>query len=168
MHAADRMTTIKTMTAARSGCARLEAYVKIREPMGFINAFIMFAVLLFTFTAYAQNPGGTTAARAIKNPVAATPASVTAGAAAYKKYCAFCHGVDASGNGPLAPKDSNPPDLTDATWTHGSTDGDIFTVVATGAGPNSKMVGFKGKMPDQNLWNIINYLRSLGPKTAAC
>jgi mono/diheme cytochrome c family protein len=135
--------------------------------MGFINAFLTFAVLLFTFTAYAQSPGGNTAARAIKNPVAATPASVTAGAAAYKKYCAFCHGVDAKGNGPLAPKDSNPPDLTDATWTHGSTDGELFTVITTGAGPNSKMVGFKGKMPDQDLWNIINYLRSLRPKTAA-
>jgi len=29
------------------------------------------------------------------------------------------------------------------------------------------MVGFKGKMPDQDIWNIINYLRSLGPKPAA-
>jgi hypothetical protein len=29
------------------------------------------------------------------------------------------------------------------------------------------MVGFKGKMPDQDMWHIVNYLRSLGPKTAA-
>ena len=121
---------------------------KIGIPMQFINGFITVAVLLLAFTAYAQTPGGNAAARALKNPVASTPASITAGAAAYKKYCAFCHGADAKGNGPLAPKDSNPPDLTDATWAHGSTDGEIFTVIVNGTGPDSKMVGFKGKMPD--------------------
>ena len=94
-----------------------------------------------------------------------TPVSITAGAAAFKKYCAFCHNADAKGNGPLAPKDSNPPDLTDAEWVHGSSDGEVFTVIVNGAGPNSKMVGFKGKMPAQDVWHIVNYLRSLGPKT---
>lgn len=132
--------------------------------MQLISGFITVAVMLFALTAYAQSPGGNAAARAIKNPVASTPASVTAGAAAYKKYCAFCHGVDAKGNGPLAPKDSNPPNLTDATWTHGSTDGEIFTVILNGTGPTSKMVGFKGKMPDQDIWHIVNFLRSVGAK----
>jgi mono/diheme cytochrome c family protein len=132
--------------------------------MQLISGFITAAVMLLALTAYAQSPGGNAAARAIKNPVASTAASVTAGAAAYKKYCAFCHGVDAKGNGPLAPKDSNPPNLTDATWTHGSTDGEIFTVILNGAGPTSKMVGFKGKMPDQDIWHIVNFVRSLGAK----
>jgi mono/diheme cytochrome c family protein len=134
-------------------------------PMQSMNGFIAVAVLLFAFTAYAQSPGGSAAARAVKNPVPSKPASITAGAAAFKKYCAFCHNADAKGNGPLAPKDSNPPDLTDDTWVHGSSDGEIFTVIVNGAGPNSKMVGFKGKMPDEDVWHIVNYLRSLGPKT---
>ena len=136
-----------------------------------INGLIAIAVMLLAFTAYAQTPaakavGGNAAARAVKNPVAATPASVTAGAGAYKKYCAFCHGVDARGNGPLAPKDSNPPNLVDATWTHGSTDGEIFHLIATGTPTKTAMIGFKGKIPDADTWNIVNYLRSLGPKTA--
>lgn len=135
--------------------------------MQVISGFIASAAILLAFTAYAHTPGDDAAARAVKNPVAATPVSVTAGAGAYKKYCAFCHGVDAKGNGPLAPKDSNPPNLVDATWTHGSTDGEIFGMISAGAGPTSKMVGFKGKMPDQDMWHIVNYLRSLGPKTAA-
>lgn len=96
----------------------------------------------------------------------AAAASVNAGAAVFKKYCAFCHGADANGIGPLAPKDFNPPSLTDATWSYGATDGEIFKVIANGTGPNSKMVGFKGKMPDQDMWHVINYLRTLGPKTA--
>jgi len=133
-------------------------------PMQYINGSIAVAVLLYAFTAYALTPGEDSAARALKNPVPSTPVSITAGAAAFKKYCAFCHNADAKGNGPLAPKDSNPPDLTDAEWVHGSSDGEIFSVIVNGAGPNSKMVGFKGKMPAQDVWHIVNYLRSLGPK----
>ena len=134
--------------------------------MQLISGFILGAVMLFTLTAYAQASGSNAVARAIKNPVASTPASITAGAAAFKKYCAFCHNADAKGNGPLAPKDSNPPDLTDDMWLHGSSDGEIFTVIVNGAGPNSKMVGFGKKLPEQDIWHIVNYLRSLGPKTA--
>src|SRR5688500_1866547 len=135
--------------------------------MQLISGFITIAVMLLALTAYAHSPGGNAATPAVTNPVKSTPASVTAGAAAYKKYCAFCHGVDAKGNGPLAPKDSNPPSLVDATWTHGSSDGEIFHMISAGAGPNTKMVGFKGKMPDQDMWHIVNYLRSIGPKNAA-
>jgi hypothetical protein len=40
--------------------------------------------------------------------------------------------------------------VADAMWALGGTDGEIYTVIANGAGPNSKMVGFKGKMPDQD------------------
>lgn len=122
--------------------------------------------MLVALSARAQNPGGNPEARRVKNPVASTAASITAGAAAYKKYCAFCHGPEAKGDGPLAPKDSKPADLTDAKWDHGSTDGEIFAVIMNGAGPDSVMEGFKGKIPDQDAWHVINYLRSLGPKTA--
>jgi mono/diheme cytochrome c family protein len=134
--------------------------------MAHINGLLALILVFVALSAHARTRQDTTSARAIKNPVAATPASIAAGAAAFKKNCAFCHGADAKGNGPLAPKDSNPPDLTDATWDFGSTDGEIYAVIANGAGPNSKMVGFKRKMPDQDIWNIINYLRSLGPKPA--
>ena len=134
--------------------------------MQYTKGLFVACATLLAATSYAQTTGGNAAARALKNPVAATAASVTSGAAAYKKYCAFCHGADGKGNGPLAPKDSNPPDLTDATWTHGSTDGEVFTVIANGGGAGSAMIAFKGKMPDQDIWHIINYLRSLGPKTA--
>jgi hypothetical protein len=42
----------------------------------------------------------------------------------------------------------------------------IYAAISSGANPNSKMAGFKKKMPDQDLWGSINYLRSLGPKPA--
>jgi mono/diheme cytochrome c family protein len=132
-----------------------------------MSGLILFVAALSTVTAGAQSRGAApAAAAAIKNPVATSATSVTAGAAAYKKYCSFCHGATAKGNGPLAPKDSMPPDLTDAKWEHGSTDGDIFTLISNGGGATSKMIAFKTKMPEQDIWHIVNFLRSLGPKAA--
>ncbi len=130
----------------------------------FMSGVVLAGAIFFAVAVHAQ--GGAASAPAMKNPVPPTAASVTAGAGAYKKYCAFCHGPAAKGNGPLAPEGSNPPDLTDATWSHGPTDGDIFTVMSDGAA-DTAMVPFKGKMPDRDLWNIVNFLRSVGPKGAA-
>jgi mono/diheme cytochrome c family protein len=122
------------------------------------------AFALAVVSATAQGAGGNPEARKIKNPVAATAASLKTGEAVFKKYCAFCHNADAKGEGPLAPKDSHPPSLVDDKWDHGSTDGEIFAVVQNGAGPTSKMKGFKGKLTDQDTWHVINYLRSLASK----
>lgn len=112
---------------------------------------------------YAQNPGGSAAARQIKNPVPTSAASIAAGKALYTRNCRFCHGDDAKGNGQMAPKDSHPSDLTDAKWDRGGTDGEIFAVLRDGAGPEFKMKGYKGRLSDTDMWNTVNYLRSLGP-----
>jgi mono/diheme cytochrome c family protein len=130
-----------------------------------VGGLFVAALMLGVTPADAQNPGGSPAAKAMKNPVAANAASVKSGEAAYKKYCAFCHGVDAKGNGPLAPKGTMPANLTDATWVRGATDGEIFAVIQEGAGPKFEMKGFKGKMPDQDAWHIVNYLKSLSATT---
>jgi len=106
-------------------------------------------------------------AAATKNPVASTPASIAAGEASFKRYCRFCHGEDARGNGPQAPKDTHPPDLTDAKWDHGSSDGDIFAVIKDGIGPKFDMKGYSSRMTPQEMWNVVNYLRSIGPAGAA-
>lgn len=98
------------------------------------------------------------------HPVPFTEASAKSGQAIFAKYCAFCHGTDARGNGPLAPKGTHPPDLTDGQWTHGSTDGEIFTVIQRGAGASSPMKSFAGKLSDRDIWHVVHYLRSLGLK----
>ncbi len=129
-----------------------------------ITGFALAALTLTTVSAGPQNSGGSQEARKIKNPVPASAASVAAGEAAFKKYCAFCHGADAKGNGPMAPKGTHPPDLTDTKWDRGATDAEIFAVIQNGAGPKFDMKGFKGKMPDKDMWQVVNYVRSLGPK----
>ena len=141
-----------------------------RRPARF-SPIVAFAVAGLIFTAHnaqAQNPGGNPDARTMKNPVPPTAASVTAGAATFKKYCSFCHGAGAKGDGALTPKGmTTPADLTDDKWDRGSTDGEIFTVIMEGAGPKFEMKGLKGKIADREVWQIVNFLRSLGPKAGS-
>lgn len=111
---------------------------------------------------HAQDLGGSAAGKALKNPVAASEASIAAGQKTFQKMCAFCHGKDGAGNGPLAPKGTTPSNLIDDKWDRGETDGEIFLVLRDGAGPKFEMKGFKGKLPDPVLWNLVNYVKSIG------
>lgn len=112
--------------------------------------------------------GGNTDAKKLKNPTAATPQSVQAGQMIFQKSCAVCHGPMGKGDGTivptLKPEATRPPDLTDAEWNHGSTDGEIFVVIRDGIGPKFEMKGQKGKLTNQEIWNVVNYIRSFGPK----
>jgi len=119
----------------------------------------------------AQRRGGDPKARAVKNPVAATPASIKAGIAVYGKNCRQCHGLRLHGDGPLAPKNPAPADLTDAKWDHGSSDGELFAIIWNGAptkdpSKESEMKPMKGTLTEKDVWNVINYIRSMGPKPA--
>lgn len=129
-----------------------------------IPALPLFCVALMSITVGAQNPGGSADGKKMKNPVASSAESIAAGKAAFQKNCRFCHGADAKGDGPMAPEGTHPPNLTDDTWDRGSTDGEIFLVVRDGAGPKFDMKGYKSKMTEPEIWNIVNYLRSLQAK----
>lgn len=122
------------------------------------------AVVGVALAAQAKQPAAKAAA--LKNPVASTAASIATGQAAFKKNCRFCHGEEAKGDGPQAPKDTKPSNLVDEKWDHGSTDAEIFTVIKDGVGPKFDMKGYNSKMTPQEMWSVVNYLRSLGPKTA--
>ena len=113
--------------------------------------------------------GATAAERArLVNPVASTPASLAAAKRIFDANCAACHGNLAQGavRAGLAisiieeQNGRQPPDLTDDRWDHGSTDGDIFTAIQRGL-PPTMMPGFEGGIADNDIWSIVNYLRSL-------
>ena len=136
--------------------------------MNRLPSAVVVVCTLFVVSLQAQNPGGSAEGKALKNPVASTPASITAGQQTYQKMCAFCHGKDAAGNGPMAPKGTNPSSLIDETWERGATDGEIFLVLRNGAGPKFDMKGYKeDRLADRDLWNVVNYVRSLGPRRGA-
>lgn len=105
---------------------------------------------------------------ALRNPVALTPASIAAGKRVYEVNCMACHGNRAQGAVKAGTtisiieeqRGKQPPDLTDDKWDHGSSDADIFRVIKRGL-PPTMMPGFDGRVSDQQIWNIVNYLRSL-------
>jgi mono/diheme cytochrome c family protein len=140
-----------------------------RASTALITAFaltLMGIVAIAGATASAQNPGGSPEARTVVNPVKPTPESIAAGKASFLRTCKFCHGEDSKGSASTAPKTMTPPsDLTDAKWDRGSTDGEIFAVIRSGAGPKFEMKGQKDTvLKDTDVWNIVNYLRSIGPQ----
>ena len=98
-----------------------------------------------------------------KNPVATTPESVDAGKQIFRRYCASCHGTTAEGG---SGSDLIPaaPDLTDSEWKHGSTDGEIFYVTKNGVPPELNMEPWGDRIKDTDIWNVVNYLRSLAKK----
>lgn len=104
-------------------------------------------------------------AQHLANPVAATPEAIAAGVKIYAKLCANCHGATGRGNGRLAAGMAaygrRPSDLTDDTWQHGSTDGEIFVVIRDGIGPDFHMDAFARLMPDEDIWRVVHYMRSL-------
>jgi len=103
----------------------------------------------------------------LKNPVTSSPASVDVGKKLYTTQCSACHGPSGKGDGSMASA-LNPPkpsDLTDASWKHGATDGEIFTVIRDGA-KGSSMRGYAARFKSDDTWNVVNYLRTLAPTTA--
>jgi mono/diheme cytochrome c family protein len=106
-------------------------------------------------------------AAALKNAVPASAASIAAGGALYQKQCSGCHGDTGKGDGTMGEElNPKPSNLTDADWKHGSTDGEIFMVIRDGV-KSTGMKGFSRKLTTHQLWDVVNYLRSIGPKTGS-
>jgi mono/diheme cytochrome c family protein len=125
-----------------------------------------FALTSLAVSIGAQDTGGNPKAAAVKNPVPANPASIKKGQQNYNKACQHCHGDNAKGDGPLAPKNPSPANLTDDKWDHGSSDGEIYFIIANGI-KDSEMKGVRSEMTATDMWHIVNYLRSIGPKPPA-
>ena len=132
-----------------------------------LAAFPVLAIVLLgrvVSTQGAKNPG----AAALKNPVLATPESTAAGRKAYDANCAACHGSMAQGAERAGIVISiiqeqggkQAPDLTDDRWDHGSTDGEIYTVIKRGV-PPTMMAGWDGRISDTDIWGIVHYIRAL-------
>ena len=129
----------------------------------------MAAACVLTAVAAAQEhpaaPHAHPESQTLENPIASSPESIAAGGKVYVKLCANCHGASGRGNGRLAAGmaayGARPSDLVDKTWQHGSTDGEIFAVIRDGIGPDFHMNAFQKMITDQDMWHVVNYVRSL-------
>ena len=100
-----------------------------------------------------------------KNPSRFTAASVDRGKKVFKTQCAVCHGEKGDGKGDLAKEMKlKLPDFTQPNSLSKRTDGELFAIVATGKEP---MPSEKGRMPEPQVWDLVNYLRALSGKVPA-
>ena len=95
------------------------------------------------------------------NPIAMSEESVAAGRRIFGRFCRSCHGIRADGQGMSAPSGSRPANLVDEEWDHGSADGEIFKVIREGVAPAYDMDAWEGRITDEDIWNVINFLRDL-------
>ena len=122
-------------------------YLPIRRPISALVAFL--ALLVCPIAAQTRNPFPT------------DPRTAKAGEFEFRINCALCHGLGARGGG-------RGPDLTRAHKRHGDSDGDLFRNISQGIpgtvmpanGTNGQGVG----MTDEEIWQIITYLRSIQVK----
>jgi mono/diheme cytochrome c family protein len=98
---------------------------------------------------------------AVKNPLAGDPAAVGSGKKLYEDRCADCHGLKGRGDGPASiDLDPKPGDLSKPALRE-QPDGVLFWKISEGKKP---MPPYKTKLTEEQRWQLINYLRTLGPK----
>ena len=131
--------------------------------MRFRRSQITAAILALCVASTAVGAQGNPDPAQIKNPVAATPESIAAGRQIYQRHCASCHGRNGEG-GPGNDLIPAAPSLVDGQWPHGSSDGEIFSNIRNGVAPDFNMVPFKDRLMDDEIWNVVNYLRSIAVK----
>src|SRR5215468_9044210 len=101
-------------------------------------------------------------AKKLKSPLPFTKKSINRGRTLFLGSCTACHGMDGKAQVDVV------ADATDLTsprlWRNGTTEGEIFKSIREGAGTG--MPPFKFQIhQDEDLWNLVNYIRSLWPES---
>ena len=91
------------------------------------------------------------------NPVQVTPANADTGKFLFETYCLPCHGRGAKGDGLVARKFQEPPDLTTEKYKK-IPDGYFYYVIRNG---RLIMPAYYEHVKPRERWLIVNHLRSL-------
>jgi|SRR5579883_1705495 len=97
-------------------------------------------------------------AKALKNPLTATPEHLQAGERLYKKNCAMCHGVNGK---PMMTGANGPTNLT-APAMDSMRDGEIFYVITHGMKPG--MPAMEKALNETERWEVVLWTRDLRKK----
>lgn len=82
----------------------------------------------------------------------------------YDEHCARCHGLTGKGDGPDAAKLTVPPANFHTARSKAKTDFELLTSISYGIA-FSPMHAWRGKITDDELLELVRYLRELVPFT---
>jgi len=87
---------------------------------------------------------------------------LAAGKKAYLSDCAMCHGKEGAGDGDLAvDMKLKLRDYRDAGALKDLSDAEVYAIINNGKG---QMTGEDGRMKAEQIWDVVNYVRSLVKK----
>lgn len=93
------------------------------------------------------------------NPVPSSVQAIKRGGELFSQYCAVCHGTGGRGDGPAAVSLlKRPEDLTRIAPPPYFPDGVVAYRIANG---EDGMPAWKGVLSDDDIWTLIDFIRSL-------
>lgn len=98
-------------------------------------------------------------ARQLRNPVSYSVEIVREGRKTYLRLCQYCHGAD--GRAQANPDFEAPSLRAPVEWRYGVTDGELFVSIQHGAGHD--MPPFGAQLDEERIWQLVHYVRSIGP-----
>lgn len=99
----------------------------------------------------------------LTSPIAADATSLERGKTAYQTYCVACHGESGLGDG-AAGQTLDPKPAPIAQSSKMMPDGYLFWRISEGGAHfSTAMPTWAGALDEQTRWDLINYMRSLGP-----
>ncbi len=107
--------------------------------------------------------------RGLTNPLALTPDEVRSGGVLYQEQCAECHGPQGMGDGESA-KALNPSPALLAYMVQMPMSVDeylMWSIAEGGKAFGTDMPAFKDKLPPEEIWKIIAYMRAGFPEETA-
>lgn len=101
--------------------------------------------------------------RSLENPLAPTRERVDAGERLYRANCAACHGPSGQGDGPAAESlDPAPTNIARLARMPMAGDAYLYWTIAEGGVPvGSAMPPYEDSLDEQQIWQVILYLRRM-------
>lgn len=127
--------------------------------VGRTACFLYFLVLTAVFTG-SRGAALSPPAEMSKNTVAYSDEAVREGRKTYLRLCQYCHGQDGRAQ---ANPDFDAPNLRrPQEWRNGVSDERLFLSIRDGVG--HEMPPFRAQLKDEEIWRIVHFLRSIGPR----
>jgi mono/diheme cytochrome c family protein len=105
----------------------------------------------------------TCAVLSLSSVSAAEKGDAAKGKETFQTTCAACHGAEGKGDGVAAQAlDPKPRNLSDAAYVSTLSDEHLYKVISEGGaavGLSPMMAAWGGTLSEQDIWNVIAYLR---------